>query len=63
MKSQATHVIAGAAIASPLWTELLLKTSYYAGVFMPIFGAIWLLTQIVRAWRKTVTSWWSKRND
>ena len=56
MKSQAKHVIAGAAIASPLWTEFLLKTSYYAGVFMPILGAIWLVTQIARAW-------WSKKND
>ena len=56
MKDQATHVIAGAAIASPWWTTLLLDASYYAGVLMPIFGAIWLLTQIARAW-------WSKKND
>ena len=63
MKDQATHVIAGAAIASPLWTELLLDVSYYAGIIMPIFGAIWLLTQIIRAWREPVINWWSKRDD
>ncbi len=63
MKDQATHVIAGAAIASPLWTELLLDVSYYAGIIMPIFGAIWLLTQIVRAWREPVKNWWSKKDD
>ena len=56
MKSQATHLIAGAAIVFPPWTELLLNTSYYAGVFMPILGEIWLVTQIARAW-------WSKKND
>jgi hypothetical protein len=63
MKDQATHFVAGAAITSPWWTELLLDASYYAGIIMPIFGAIWLLTQIVRAWREPVKNWWSKKDD
>ena len=61
MKDPATHLVAGAAITSPFWTGLLLDVSYYAGVLMPIFGAIWLLTQIVRAWREPVKNWWRNR--
>jgi hypothetical protein len=38
MKDQATHFVAGAAITSPWWTELLLDASYYAGIIMPILA-------------------------
>lgn len=41
-----TDVVAGAAVASPIWLPWLQQTSEIAGLLVPILGVIWLAVQI-----------------
>lgn len=44
---RSTDVVAGAAVASPIWLPWLQQTSEVAALLVPIFGVIWLVIQIV----------------
>lgn len=45
-----TNAIAVASIAAPVWLPSLEMISQTAALWTPILGAVWLVTQIVRAW-------------
>ena len=47
-----TNCIAGAGLCLHTWKPTLLALSEGAGVFVPILSAIWLATQIIKAWMK-----------
>lgn len=44
---RSTDVVAGAAVASPIWLPWLQQTSEVAGLLVPILGAVWLIVQII----------------
>jgi hypothetical protein len=43
----ATPLVATAAMAAPWWLPALKQASVYAGDWLPILGAVWLVVQIV----------------
>ena len=44
------YTVAGGGLALPWWHTLLEEVSSGAALVMPILGAAWLLTQIIKAW-------------
>lgn len=49
-----TNTTAVGALSYPMWPELVILSGY-AGVLIPILGAVWLITQIVHKWYPTIT--------
>lgn len=47
MPDRVTDGIAIAAVSSPVWLPFLQGVSEFAGLVVPILGAIWLMVQIV----------------
>lgn len=48
-----TNAVATGAVVSPYWLPSLMDVSQFAGVMLPILGAIWLLVQII----SRITGW------
>lgn len=51
MNTATTYVAVGA-VSLPLWWRALETVSGVAAIITPILGALWLLTQIYKAWTK-----------
>lgn len=49
--AKVTHAVAVAGVTTPVWLSSLEELSRMAALWTPILGAVWLITQIVRAWR------------
>ena len=46
MINATTNTVAIGAVLSPLWLERIQTASELAGMFLPIFGVLWLVVQI-----------------
>jgi hypothetical protein len=47
LSDRVTDGVAVAAVTSPIWASMLQNVSEFAGLIVPILGAIWLLVQII----------------
>ena len=47
-----TNCVAGAGLCLPAWWPKLATISEGAAVLVPILSAVWLATQIVKAWSR-----------
>lgn len=45
-ENPATNIVATIAVISPFWLNMLTTFSEISGLFMPILGTVWLMTQI-----------------
>ena len=41
-----TNAVAAGAVVSPIWLPFLRDASQFAGILVPILGAVWLIVQI-----------------
>lgn len=47
---KSTNALAVAGLITPVWLPWLRDVSDMAALWTPILGAIWLITQIIKAW-------------
>jgi hypothetical protein len=52
-KDLATSIVATTAVTSPLWVPSLDEAAKVAALVYSMLGAVWLVTQMIRAWRKS----------
>jgi membrane associated rhomboid family serine protease len=57
-----TNGTAVGALSYPIWPELM-ALSGAAGAWLPILGAIWLLTQIIHKWYPVFSGWCGKKKN